>query len=97
MAETPGSTLYPLTETGVSVVGGGLSHVMDASTVEIYTLDVDCGNLHGSSAKVESYDKKILRLPNAVAFGPISTSRAVPTRFWFSCSLRSASRTRPVK
>ena len=35
MAETPGSTLYPLTETGVSVVGGVLSHVMDASTVEM--------------------------------------------------------------
>ena len=35
MAETPGHPLSPLTEAGGSVVGGVLSHVMDASTVDM--------------------------------------------------------------
>ena len=35
MAETPVRPLYPLTEAGGSVIGGILSHVIDASTVEM--------------------------------------------------------------
>ena len=35
MAKTPGRTLSPLIESGVLVVGGVLSHFMDASTVEM--------------------------------------------------------------
>ena len=35
MAETPGRPLSPLTEAGGSVVGGVLSHVVDASTVDM--------------------------------------------------------------
>ena len=37
ISKTPGRTLSILTETGGSVVGGIISHVMDASTVDIPT------------------------------------------------------------